>query len=92
MDWELISYMKRSKQRVSILNAFHSADTPTEIAKITALAPSHVSRALKEFCAKGIIECKNPKDKIGRLYQPTKTGQEVLDVIKGGDIAEKYSK
>ena len=91
MDWELLSFIKRSKQRVIILKVFHSSLTPSEIAKKTNLAPSHITRTLKDFVKIGLVRCENPKDKIGKLFTLTEKGQAIQDVLKGGEVADKYS-
>ncbi len=92
MDWELISFIKRSKQRMHILMTFHSGETPTEIVKKTNLAPSHISRTLKEFSEKDLIRCETPNDHIGRVYVLTEKGEEIQNILRGGKIAERYSK
>ena len=91
MDWELLSFIKRSKQRIRVIISFKSSETPSEIAKRTNLAPSHISRTLIEFVKMGLLKCENPKDKIGKLYTLTEKGQMIQDVLKGGEIADKYS-
>ena len=88
MEWELLSFVKRSKQRIQILMSFKSSETPSEIAKRTNLAPSHITRTLKEFVKMGLLKCENPKDKIGKLYTLTERGQEIQDILKGGEIAD----
>ncbi|MBI2106248.1 winged helix-turn-helix transcriptional regulator [Candidatus Woesearchaeota archaeon] len=91
MDWELISFIKRSKQRMLILENFHSSITPSELAKRTNLSPSHISRTLKELEANGLVICKTPKAHIGKIYTLTEKGEEIQEVIKGGELADKYS-
>ncbi len=71
--------------------SFKSSEIPSEIAKRTNLSPSHISRSLNEFVEMGLLRCENPKDKIGKLYTLTEKGQMVQDVLKGGEIADKYS-
>jgi len=92
MDWELLSFIKRSTQRVKILMSFHSSHTPSEVTKQTGFSPSHISRTLKEFCAKGILRCENPEGHTGRIYTLTEKGSEIQSIIEGGQIADKYSK
>ena len=92
MDWELLSFIKRSKQRIHILMSFHSGEIPSEIAKKTSLSPSHVSRTLKEFSKRELIKCETPKDRIGKIYILTEKGENIQNILKGGKIAEKYSK
>ena len=81
MDWDLISFIKRSEQRQIILRALESPKTPKEMSKETKLAPSHISRTLKEFMEKGIAECLTPKQKTGRIYKLTEKGAKLLKEI-----------
>ena len=73
-----MSFILRSKQRTKIIKRLSLQKTPTQIADETKLAISHISRTLKEFKNKGIVECLTPKEKIGRIYQLTKKGKQVL--------------
>lgn len=81
MDWDIISFIKRSEQRQVILKVLESPKTPKEIGKETKLAPSHISRTLKEFVDKGIVKCLTPKQKIGRIYKLTEKGEKLLKEI-----------
>ena len=78
MDWDLISFIKRSEQRQAILKVLENPKTPKEISKQTKLAPSHISRTLKEFMNKDIVKCLTPKQKIGRIYKLTEKGEKLL--------------
>ena len=82
MNWKLISYALRSKQRRDIILALEKPKTPTQIAHDTKLSVAHVSRTLKEFSTKELVICLTPKEKIGRLYQLTDKGKEVLRNLK----------
>ena len=81
MDWNLISFIKRSEQRQRILKILESPKTPKEISKGTKLAPSHISRTLKELMEKKIAECLTPKQKTGRIYKLTEKGEKLLKNI-----------
>jgi predicted transcriptional regulator len=82
MDWELYSFIVRSKQRKAIVLALARPRTPTEIGKETGIRPSHVSRALAQFAKAGIVKCLTPKAKIGRVYRLTASGKLILDELK----------
>lgn len=81
MNWQLLSFVKRSNQRQNILKSLSQPKTPTDVRKQTKLAPSHISRTLKEFMDKGIAVCLTPKQKIGRLYKLTENGEKLLKQI-----------
>ena len=91
VDWELLSFIKRSKQRIHILTTFQSGITPNEIVKKTSLSPSHISRTLKDFVKRGLIYCETPDNHVGRIYVITPKGEEIQELIKSGKLAEKYS-
>lgn len=77
MDYELLSFVKRSKRRKQIVKELSNPSTPTEIAERLGLQVSHVSRTLAEFQEREIVECKTPRAKIGRIYELTKKGREI---------------
>lgn len=79
--WDLLSFVLRSKQRQQILLTLKQPTTPTQIAKETGLAVSHVSRTLKEFTERGLIECKTPSERVGKIYALTEKGRKVLENI-----------
>jgi len=82
MNWELYSFVIRSKRRKDILLSLEKARTPTEIGNKVKTSVSHVSRTLSDFQDKDIVECVTPEQKVGRIYKLTKEGQEVLDYLK----------
>jgi len=85
MDWELYSFIVRSDRRKGILVSLNKPKTPTEISKEVKVSVAHVSRTLKEFSKKGIIECLTPKAKVGRIYQLTAEGKILLEMLKNSE-------
>lgn len=81
MDYELLSFVKRSRRRKQIIRELSDPITPTEIADSLSLSVSHVSRTLREFERRDIVECKTPDAKIGRIYVLGKNGKEILDAL-----------
>jgi len=82
MNWKLLSYALRSKQRREIILVLEKPKTPTQIAHDTKLSVAHVSRTLKEFSQKELAKCLTPHEKVGRVYQLTDKGKEVLRNLK----------
>ena len=80
--WKLLSFVLRSKQRQQILAVLKQPRTPTQIASKTKLATSHVSRALKEFMGKGLVECMTPNERAGKIYRRTKKGNEIAKAME----------
>lgn len=77
----MLSFVKRSEQRQVILKSLSNHKTPTDIKKETGLAPSHISRTLKEFMKKSIVKCLTPKQKIGRIYRLSQKGEKLLKYL-----------
>lgn len=82
MDWELYAYATRTKQRREILKMLAEPHTPTAIGKATGIRPSQVSRTLSEFVDNCIAKCQTPKLRVGRLYNLTREGTEILKKLK----------
>ncbi|MBI5228789.1 ArsR family transcriptional regulator [Candidatus Micrarchaeota archaeon] len=77
--WNLVSFVKRGKIRREVLKILSiNPRTPTELAKETKFHRSAVSRALLDLESKGLVTCLTPKEKLGRLYQATEKGKQVL--------------
>ena len=86
-EWNLISYVFRSKYRQIILNCLiNEPKTPIQISKLTNLRINHVSNVLINLLDKELIICLNPQEKRGRFYQITELGKKVnmkiIDVSK----------
>ncbi len=84
MDWELYAWLKRGNRRKEILKLLvntHSPITSNEIGIKLKVSLPQVSFTIKELFGKELIECLNPKDKIGRLYKNTSEGKVILNEI-----------
>jgi len=79
MDWDVYSFTIRTKLRRDMLTALQEPKTPTQIGKEVDSSVSHVSRNLKQFMEKGVARCLTPKLKMGRVYELTKLGKEILN-------------
>lgn len=79
MDWALYAWLKRGKRRRSILTELKKSKEPltaNDLAEKSGIAISQASFTLKELTEKGLIDCLNPKDKIGKLYRISPKGKE----------------
>ena len=81
IDWSKCSFLLSAKNRRKILIALDKPKIPTELASISGLHLSHVSRALRELSNKGVVECLTPKAKVGKLYKRTKFGDELVSYL-----------
>ena len=77
MNWEQYSFVIRGKCRKKVLFALEIERTPTQIAKITKMQTSHVSRALAELVEKNAAICLTPKNIVGKIYALTEEGKEI---------------
>lgn len=85
MDWEIAGLLKASQHRQQILKALkQSPATPNDIAKNLDIHLSQVTRSLREMEKFGLVECKTPDLKKGRIYAITKKGEDILKKMRLG--------
>jgi len=82
--WNLYSFVMRGKNRRLVLKSLTKPQTPTSIKENTRLGIKVVSRVLKEFNAKGIVECKTPNQKLGKVYVLSAKGKKVVELSNVG--------
>lgn len=75
--WRKYSYVMRGKQRRKILAVLDGPQLVSHIAKKSSLSLAETSRVLKGLVQKGLAECKNPQDHLGRVYGLTKEGYKI---------------
>ena len=81
MDWGLYAWVNRGSRRKSLLELLTNAEKPistNDAKKSLKIAISQASFTLKELLDKKLIECVNPKDKIGKLYVISKQGRVIV--------------
>lgn len=81
---ELYGFIIRSKYRKEVFVMLDKPIRPSEIARQLSIRLTHITRELRFLKGKGLIECLNPKERIGRLYQLTKKGK----ILKKNMISE----
>lgn len=82
IDWKVIGYVKRSKNRFEALKLFEKPTMPSELAQQMKISLTHGSKIARELNSKKLIHCLNEGEKIGRLYIITQDGLKVLKMIK----------
>lgn len=82
MNWEHYGFVIRGGCRKSVVLALDIERTPSQIAKITKMNNSHVSRALIELKKKRVVKCLNPKNITGRVYALTEEGKQIKNHLK----------
>ena len=70
------SYRERSLKVLS-----EGKMTPTMIARKANIKVNHISKVLRELKENNIAVCLNEKDKKNRIYQLTKTGEEIAEFM-----------
>ncbi len=85
--FELVSFVKRGKNRSKIFQMMDKPCMPSELTKKIFGKTSNtyfniVSRALNELRDAKLIEVVNPKAKTGRIYRRTKLGEQVKRKIE----------
>lgn len=86
MDWTKFAWLKRGKRRIEILRIIEDSKTPltiNEIKQISKTALSQASLTVSELSSNNLIKCKNPNDKIGRLYEISDEGELFLSLLRG---------
>jgi len=86
-DNDLISYVKRGKNRKKVFMVMENSIMPSEISNKVYGSSSNtnftlVSRALSELSEKDLIKIVNPEQKTGRLYQLTSKGKKIQNKLK----------
>jgi len=84
MDWDLYAWLKRGNRRKEVLKLLINSPSPMTTNEIKAklkVALSQASFTVKELFDKKLVECLNPKDKIGRLYKISNEGKVILNEI-----------
>ncbi len=76
--WKKYGFVVGSKNRMIILKELDFPKTPLQLSKKTDLGMNMTSRALRELEKERIIECKNPEAKVGRVYDTTSLGKEIV--------------
>ena len=77
----MYAWINRGSRRKSALELLAKSERPlstNDVKKSLKIAISQASFTLKELSNKKLIECVNPKDKIGKLYVITKKGKVFL--------------
>ncbi len=85
MNWEKYAWLKRGNRRIDILQKISLSKTPITIKEIkqkSKIALTQSSITIKELFEKKLIDCLNPKDKIGKLYRINKNGLELLGELQ----------
>lgn len=67
---------------MNLLSNTNSPLSANELRKKLDISLSQASSTLKELCEKELIECLNPQDNIGKIYNITPEGNSMMDVLR----------
>ena len=79
--YELVSFVSRGKIRKEVLRVMDKPITPTDLANKIKTHRSTVSRTVLELEKKGLVECITPTGKMGRVYQMTDKGRNIIGIV-----------
>ena len=79
--YDLISFVARGKVRKLVLLNLKNPLTPTLLSEKITIHRSTTSRTLLELEKKKLVKCVTPKEKMGRYYEITDKGMQVIKII-----------
>lgn len=79
MDWTKYSFVVRGKNRSRTLKHLKSPMTPSQLATAAGVSLSHISKALRDLRKEELVECINPKERVGKIYRRTEEGEEIAE-------------
>ena len=82
---ELLRWVVSVDRRLILMGSMkkHNIVKASDIAHETQRSTQNISRALKEFENKGLIECLTPEKTTWKKYILTNTGKQVLKKLEG---------
>ena len=75
---EFAGFILRSKYRREVFKLLDNPIMPSQIAKKLSIRLTYITRELRFLREKGLIECLNPDERVGRLYQLTNKGKKLM--------------
>ena len=80
--YDLISFVTRGKIRKLVLHNLVKPNTPTVLCKLIGTHRSTTSRTIIILEKKGLVKCLTPNEKMGRFYETTALGKNILRKIE----------
>lgn len=74
---EDLGFILRSEYRKKVFLLIDGLIMPSQIQKSTDLRLTHITRELRFLKDRRLVECVNPKERVGRLYRLTDKGKKV---------------
>ena len=70
-------FIIRSGYRRQVFMLLDKPVRPSKIAKRLDIRLTHITRELRALKNRKLVECINPKEKVGRLYRLTRQGKQL---------------
>lgn len=70
-------FILRSEYRKKVFLLLSNPIMPSKVSKELGIRLTHITRELRFLRERGLVECLNPMDKTGRLYQLTLKGKKL---------------
>jgi len=80
--WKLVSFVRRGRLRIQILESLVIPNNPTDLAKKLNSHRPTVSQVIGELKEKGLVKRLNPGEKNISIYGLTPEGKKVIEKIK----------
>lgn len=81
--WHLIGQVRASTYREAALLALSGKRTPAELhQQLKRISRPHLTRALKQLHALGLVTCLTPDTPRYHLYQRTKRGEQIARALR----------
>lgn len=77
VNLEDAGFILRSSYRKQVFNHLENPIRPSEIAKKLDIRLTHITRELRALKSRKLVECLNPKEQTGRLYELTAKGKRL---------------
>ena len=74
---EQAGFIIRSGYRKQVFTLLDKPIRPSEIAKKLGIRLTHITRELRILKSRKLVECLNPKERVGRLYRLTQKGKQL---------------
>lgn len=78
---ENFGFILRSNYRKEVFLSIKGPIMPSQIEKNSKLRLTHITRELRYLKERGLIECINPNERIGRLYRLTTKGKNLKNLL-----------
>ena len=82
VDWDMVGFVLASRHRRSILQLLERGpSTPKRISDELNIHMSHTSQLIHSLLNRDLVTCLNPTAKRGRIYDLTKQGREISNIL-----------